>query len=326
MKVILLCVTVLSTILLCGCDNQSNDNAITESDNETSSVESDAQDNDEGKVGISTYTNIYRIQRNETTGEAEYNYFIDDCITFDGNALEFGISVSVNTYDSRYETVDALVVMVVDGQLIPFELADEGEKLVHNITMNNGQERREIISFSAENIEKDEKKDWTLCVIPLLEEYRYVPDEIVVAYYNTAITSTVERQESSGSTYCTDGYYFDTSENVYGKSLYEISEYNGVVCDYILKDKNGNLSYMGDHDDGRLVTLLFCDGQLYNGFSESYGMITEGNSGEQVHRQIDTSGLSAGTHEMFAVALEYDEDGKLSGVYKSLTEEVLIDE
>ena len=317
---------IITMSLLCGCDNE-KDNVINDKET-TSESETESQDsNIDVNRGIGTFLNIYKITRDEATGEIKYSYFLDDYISYDGNKIELGIAMYIDPVSNKYDTVKAMSMMVVDDQLVPFTIDDSEEKLVHNITLENAKEARKLISFSPNNLEKGEEQEWAIILVPLLEEYNHVPDEAMAAFYHKKITSTVEKTNTVDKDYFDKDYFYDTTKNVYDKELYEICKYNGAVRDYILLGKDNKWYYTSDqHVGGKVVTLLFCDGELYDGFNGKYSLLIDKTmDGQQVHKEIDTLKLTSGKHEIFAVILTYDENNEFKDAHKSLVGEISID-
>ena len=317
---------VVSMMLLCACDSNKDAEKIENNTEKTSETDTTENLKVDKNVGVSTSANMWKGVKDEKTGELKYAYILEDYISFDTKQVDMQTSICIDSHNPDYENVEAIACMAIDGKLISFSMDGEENKVVHNITLGNGKEEKKKLSFMVDNLPKDEKKAWVFMVIPILEEYWHDPDETMVAYYIKDILYTGDGEIIEENDYCSEGYYYGTTKNVYGKSINEISMYSGAVCDYILQDKNGTWNYMSDHAKGKTIVLLFCDGKLYNGFGESYGMIIDKTSDEQVHMPIDISKLAEGMHKMFAGVLMYDNDGKLHKVTKSLAGDVCIGE
>ncbi len=322
----------MSAIMLSGCSSESDEvkNNVASSSEETTEkgTESDINAGLDPNKGIGTRVRLHTLSRNEETGEVKYGYFLDETITYEGSDIELGVTTGIDLNDRRYDTVEGAAIMTIGGQLVPFSIDGGEKKICHNVTLSNGGEQKQIISFAADMLEKGEKTDWCFTIVPFVEEYRHVADESQVLQFGSFIESTVDRTnyEQVATEYCTEGYFFDTTENVYGKTLNEICPYSGAVRDFILQDKNGKWMYLGSHPKGKSIVLLFCDGQLYEGFDGSYGMMINKIVTGYVNKEIDISKLSVGTHTMHALVLVYDENGELSiPLFKSLKGEITIE-
>lgn len=325
---------VVSALLLCGCDNDiqevNDNNEITTQDesttatNATTATTETVDQNNEIKKGIGVGANFYNVRRDEETQKIKYSTILDEHITYEGGDLELGVSLFIDVPNLQNEKIQAVAMLAIDGQLVPFSIEGGENAVTHKIELENRESKKKLINFIPSMIEKDETAELAIIVVPMLESYVNVPDEVAVIKYNKSILSTVEKTDKNQIKYCSDGYYFDTAKNVYGKELYEICPYNGAVQNYILEDKEGKWNYMSEYGKGKLIVLLFCDGELYNGFDGSYGLVIDKTEKTLVHKQIDMSKLSEGIHKIFAVVLPYDENGELDRICKSLAGEVNI--
>ena len=310
---------IVAMLLLCGCDKgQEKIDDIKETIPETTS-EIGGGHNVDPNGGIMVYQNIYKVKREEN-GDIKCSSFLGDDINYDGNKIELAIDMSITSGKDLSGMMEAMVLMVVDEQLIPFCVEGSKEAIVHKVELENTVTLRKLISFSVNNIEKGEEKEWAVLLVPLLEEYAHVPDEAVVGLCDKMLVSSVDGTDTSENELCEQGYFYDTVENLYGKSLFEICQYNGAVKDFILQGKDGKWYYTLDSRYSEtLVVMLFCDGELYDGFKGKSSLYIENTvEQQQMHMEIDISRLAAGEHEMMALVLEYDEEGKLRSARKSL--------
>lgn len=319
MKKIICCLIIILTFL-CGCDKkpekvEDNNEVLTESTSEVTGghyVDPNA--------GMGIFLNINKVNIDEITGEVRYSSFLDDVINYDGSKIELGIDMSIESGSNKNEVMKAMVMMVVDKELIPFTIDGSEEKIVHNLVFENSVITRKLVGFSAYNLEKGEEKEWTFLLVPVLDEYRQVVDEIIVGECKKKIISTVEKTDIKDEDFCDKGYCYDTAKNIYGKEIDEICEYNGIVTDYILQDNDNKWYFMSDsHYGGEIVVMLFNDGELYEGFNGKSSLCIEKTvEGQQVHMEIDTSKLGEGEYHMSAIVLAYGENGKLERVNKAL--------
>lgn len=317
---------IVSVILLCGCSGEgqvSNYNKELNSGNERITTATGEQSGGL-KRGISAWSNIFKVSIDETTQEIKYGYILDDYIVYNGDELELGLSITIDVPSMQEEKIEAVAMMVIDGQLCSFSIEGGQKDITHKITLENRKEERRLINFIPSMIEKDNKAEWVIIVVPMLESYGHTLDEVVVVTYNKQILSNVDKKVNGENAFCSEDYYFDTAKNVYGKELHDICPYNGTILNYIIEDKGGNWNYMSEYTKGKMRVLLFCDGVLYNGFNESYGLFIEKEEQELVHKQIDITKLSEGRHKIFAVVMHYDENNNLKAVYKSLTGEIIV--
>ena len=312
-------VLIVSMILLCGC-NKGAEKVIDNNEiiSETASKISGGH-NVDPNMGIMVYQNIYKVKKEEN-GDITCGSILGDNINYDGNKIELAMDMSITTGKDLGGMMEAMVLMVVDKQLIPFSMEDSKEALVHKVELENTVTSRKLISFSVNNILKGEEKEWAILLVPLLEEYAHVPDEVVVGIYNKKIESSVDGTDIAEKELCKEGYFYDTVENLYGKSLIEICQYNGAVIDFILQSKDGKWYYTLDsRSTEKLVVMLFCDGELYDGFNGKSGIYIDNTvEMQQLHMEIDTSKLEVGKHEIMALVLEYDDEGNFNGARKSL--------
>lgn len=312
-----LCCLISFFFLLCGCSNGTGEI----SNNKEQITENNIEDNNiDPNLGMSLFLNIFKVNREKETGEIKYSLFLDDVINYNGNKIELGIDMSINTGRNKDELMEAMVMVVVDKQLIPFTIDGSSEGIVHRITLENSAVSRKLVSFYPNNIDKGEEKEWIFLLIPVLEEYAHIPDEVMAMGYDKKIISTVEKSNINDSKVCSKGYFYDTAKNVYGKEIYEICEYNGSVNDYLLQDEDNKWYFMSDsHYGGEIVVMLFNDGELYEGFNGKSSLCIEKTvEGQQVHMEIDTSKLGEGEHHMSAIVLSYGAKGELERVSKAL--------
>lgn len=318
MKKIVISIMIVQ-LLLCGCDKgpekiEDNNEVLTESTSEVSGghyVDPNA--------GIMIYQNIYKVKREEN-GDIKYSSFFEDIINYDGNKIELAMDMCITSGKDLNGMMEAMILMVVDEQLIPFSIEGSKEAFIHKVKLENTVASRKLISFSVNNLQKGVEKEWAILLVPLLEEYAHVPDEVVVGVCDKKIMSSVDGTDIVEKDFCVEGYFYDTVQNLYGKRLFDICPYNGAVLDYILQSKDGKWYYTLDSRNSEtLVVMLFCDGELYDGFNGKSSLYIENTvEQQQVHMEIDSSRLAEGEHEMMAVVLVYDEEGKLDMVRKSL--------
>ena len=309
---------LIAMLSLCGCDKEPEKiNNNTETVPETTSQISGGH-NVDPNMGIMVYQKLYKVKKEEN-GDIKCGSFIEDNINYDGNKIELAIDMSVTSGKDLSGMMEAMVLMVVDKQLIPFSVEGSKEAIIHKVELENTVTARKFISFSVDSINTGEEKEWAVLLVPLLEEYAHVPDEVVVGVCDRNLVSSVAGTDAEMEL-CDKGYFYDAVENLYGKSLFEICQYNGVVKDFILQGEDGKWYYTLDsRSTDTLVVMLFCDGELYNGFDGKSNLyIDKTVEQQQLHKEIDTSMLTAGKHEMMAIILEYDDEGNISGARKSL--------
>ena len=315
----LIIVILVAMLLLCGCDKEpEKTNNSTEIVPETTSEISGGH-NVDPNMGIIVYQLLYKV-KHEENGDIKYSAFIEDNINYDGNKIELALDMSITSGKYLSGMMEAMVLMVVDNQLIPFSVEGSEEAIVNKVELENTVTARKLISFSIDNLNNGDEKEWAVLLVPLLEEYAHIPDEVMVGYCHRNLVSSVDGTDKDENELCSEGYFYDTVENIYGKTLFEICQYNGVVKDFILQGTDGKWYYTLDsRSTENLVVMLFCDGELYDGFNGKSSLYIENTIEEQqLHMEIDTSMLAAGEHEMIALVLKYDDEGNLSGARKSL--------
>lgn len=315
-----LCCIMLSIMLLCACSNRTGEDM----DHKDQITENKTEDNNQDpNIGMGLFLNMYKVNKGKENNEIKYGAFLEDVINYDGEKIELGIDMSIEASGSRDELIEAMVMMLVDEQLIPFTIDGSSESIIHKITLEDSEVSRKLVGFYPSNLDKGEEKEWIFLLIPVFEEYAHVPDEIMAIGYNKKIISNVDKTYVNESDFCDKNYFYDTAKNVYGKEIHEICEYNGAVNDYIIQDNN-KWYYMSDsHYGGKIMVMLLCEGELYEGFDGKFGLSIEKTvEGQQVHMEIDTSKLGEGKQHMSAIVLAYDADGELRRVNKALMVEL----
>lgn len=316
MKKVLWC--VLFIILLCGCSDEENTIAIDES------VQSDTDTLPSIKEGLAAYMNIHSVKTDATTGAVKYGTFLDKQIVYEGEELELGVSVEFDIPNEECESVTALLMLVVNNELTPFSLDNSEKEMLQEVVLDNGKDKTMLLSFKPDNLGTNQTSDWIIAAIPLLDEYAHPAEETVVISCHKQIISCADNSQAVSNQPCENGYFFDSTVNVYGKKLNEISKYNGTIQDYILQDNKGDWYYMGDNTEGKYLTMLFCDNQYFNGFDGTYNLMVNKTSAEPVHKKVDMSSIENGNYNFYTVTFYFKENGKYSGCFKSLNTEVFI--
>lgn len=310
--------------LLCSCSNKGEFE--NKSTNEDLEYQSNIETEDDSLTqGMDMGINIQKVRRDESTGEIQFGSLLGKEIVYSGEELEFGLTMYMNGASKDVKNVTLLTMLMVDNEFVPFSY-DEGEKAVlHKIEIEKATDIQKLISFKPDNLEKDKLYNFMFIGVPLISSYVHQEDEIHVMNFSGKIKSNVESTENDNDTssMCIEGYFFDTCKNVYNKELHEISEYNGIVMDYILQNEKGDLYYMGDYQEGNYITLLFCDDKLYNGFNGCNRLYVEKNLEGQVHMKIDMTSLTEGSHTFYAVTIGMDNEGTVMDCLKSIKTEVV---
>lgn len=274
---------------------------------------------------LSYLTNFYEYVWDETTEKYKYGRFLGEDITYRSKDTNLAVSLSLDMGKSDYKDISMLCIMLLDGQLIPFSMSDENKQLVNYITQENGREVKYHLDFTPYGINMEEEKELIFAAIPFYDNEKVEIYENGVLYHSKKIIS--ESEEISRDEYKEGaGYLFDEVENMYGKPIWEISEYNGEISDYIIQKDDGKIYYMADYMDGEFVTFLFCDGKLFSGFDGEYYLKWNENSQSYLNKEIDVSSLDEGKHILFAVTVDITGNNILFGVNKSMNKEVKINE
>lgn len=320
---------VASMMLLCACDSTTKDNEdinnTIDNQQETASVEITTSKSDAMNQGIQTAVGAFGIKRDADTGEVKFGSLpASRKIVYKGEELELGIRMFIKVPVLKDEVVQIVAMMMVDGQLVPYSIEGGEKSLTHILKVDNGGEHDTIVNFSADMLDINEESEWVFIGIPVLVDYGHTVNQRTILWCSEKITSTEEKTNSEEYIYCSDGYFYDTTMNVYGKKLHDICPYNGAISDYILQDKDGNWNYMSERVDGKSIVYLFCDGKLYDGFDGKYGLIIDKADNGPVHKHIDVSEIPAGKHEVYAVVVKYSKFGVIKEVVKSLISEVNI--
>ena len=312
--IIILCV-------FCACTRKENYEKIDETEtgtDATSQLESTG-------YTLSYFTNFFEYVLDETTGQYKYGRFLGENIKYRGEDTNLAVGLSIDMGKSDYKDISMLCIMLLDGQLIPFSMSDENKQLVNYITQENGREVKYHLDFTPYGINMEEEKELIFAAIPFYDNEKVEIYENGVLYHSKKIIS--ESEEISRDEYKEGArYVFDEVENMYGKPIWEISEYNGEISDYIIQKDDGKIYYMADYMDGEFVTFLFCDGKLFSGFDGEYYLKWNENSQSYLNKEIDVSSLDEGQHNLFAVTVDITEDNILFGVNKSMNKEVIINE
>ncbi len=237
-------------------------------------------------------------------GDKTYGEFAGEDIVYDGNDVEIGVTVTMDFEpDIEQKTASLLTMLFLDGKLIPFSIDDSAYERLHPVALTLEEEQLFHVTFTPYGVSENEEKEVLFIGIPFYDKDSVQFFENSVLFHNMNITSingSLEApDEESSREYETPGSLgeFDSTE------AEDFQRHVPEVRDVFLH-KGSGLYYVGTHETGAYLTLLFCDGQLYPGFDGAYSLLWE-NDGtkEYVCRQIDRSGLGEGHHVLFALTI-----------------------
>lgn len=325
--------TLILAMCLCSCGKDSNKKSDAKTDNITNPTENnnvndneiddmeqvtDVNTNDDSNSLTSgLYINFYQYTDEEKKDKKIYDDFI-----FIGQKMNFEMSTTINLAGYNSDTIEVMAMVLVDNLPVPFVLENSDEKIINVFEITNGEELKQNFSFTPKNIKSDE----SIMTVLLIPCYNQMTTDIYnnsVILQSKYLSSEVETAKGQEIVYSNDYIQIEDTTELYGKTLNEISEYNGFICDFILENEDGKLYYMGDKQEGDYITYLFCDGELYGGFDGLEYFAWKKQESGYVNKEIDINGLASGKHYMFAVTCK-NTDGVMSVVEKSLNTEIEI--
>lgn len=272
-------------------------------------------------------TNIYKCVVNPATGQKKYALYLGENIVYSGEPLEIGVKLYAKMGDSSYDKIPVLCMLILDGKMIPFSLDGDENGMLHTLTIKNAAEGMYSVIFTPYGVSGQEPKQLLFMAIPFYDKKEVTIFENDILACQKKIIS--EGGELPPEIYEPGSGYIFTEDlySIYQKNIQDISDHAGEVMDYIIQSDNGELHYTADtaYEPGQYLTILVCDGELYNGFDDRPYLLWEKKEGGYMDKQIKTEGLTKGKHTIFAVTVDFTNDN-FCMVRKAMNTEVGINE
>lgn len=287
-------VVVILCIMLCGCGKLNNED-----------IGKLYGNNSNDSYKVIWYSNILEASDNNDTATAGFPI---ENIVYSGNDVKLGISVTVNNEKMGNENIKLMCFLLINGTPVPFSV-DGGERKCTNYTeVINGSEKVMQAEFYPYGID-EEDNDVIFVGVPFYDiAETQEPSENMVVYCKKNITSQVGATEKADMHNVSQTYFCsDITTDTYGKELYEISPYNGSIKDFIVKNDDGSMYFLGDYKASAGITYLFVDGEFFNGFDGNSSLGWDSTGKRFVNAVIDCSSLEPGVHSIYAVTVRSEE-------------------
>lgn len=323
--------TIFIMIILTGCSNGKTEDKGTET-NDTVWNESETQnggkDTDETTANYSNQAlvNILKYVIDEETRQGKYGKLINEDIVYYGESVELGVDLYVEMGSGTDMDIPLMCMMILDGREIPFSINDSEINNIQYISMKNGSQERYSVKIVPYGVSETESKELLFVAVPFYDKSRSSVYDNMVVHYPATIISEAGELKAEEAVQDSEYFILEDLKQLYNKELWEISEHNGVIRDYIIQNEDGKIYYMGDYQAGEYETFLFCDGQLYNGFGGQYYLQWRKDDSGYINKEIDVSLLDGGEHSFFAVTIGHSEGENFCAVNKSLNTEVTVNE
>ncbi|MCI8668644.1 MAG: hypothetical protein HFI34_03820 [Lachnospiraceae bacterium] len=308
-----------------GCNTEPTDNE-TKENIENRDTEQEVPSADR-QYSTEFAANIYKCITNPDTGEKKYGLYLGEDIVYSGEPLEIGVKLYANMGTSSYNDIPVLCMLILDGKMIPFSMDGDENGVQHALTIKNAVEGTHSVIFTPYGVSGQTSKQLLFMAIPFYDKGEVTIFENDILACQKKIIS--EGGEVPPETYEPGSGYIFTEDlySLYQKNIQDISDHVDEVMDYIVQSDNGELHYTADslYEPGQYLTILVCDGELYNGFDDRPYLLWEKKEDGYMDKQIKTENLAKGKHTIFAVTVDFTNDN-FCVVKKAMNTEVEINE
>lgn len=228
-------------------------------------------------------------------------------VDYTGGDVKTDIDIDYARNDKEKEEIEVLCMMLVDGIPVPFSVDGGDKKVTNPVDIINGTGKKITVEFYPFGID-EQYKDLIFIGVPFYsaDETKSMDDNTVL-YCKKQIRSLAGKTDALEKSASTDFTVTDSTMEMYGKELYDISKYNGGLRDYILKDINGNWYYMGDYKESEGYTYILDNGEIADVFSGASYLRWKSDDGRFVNAGINIGDPEGETHHIFAITVRSDE-------------------
>ncbi len=300
-KILIILLTLSTTYNFTACDKSSE------------IKKNNRNQNDKKQTGyeITWYANILQKKTSD-------EYEVTDKIICNNENCNVGISIVYTREDRENIEISMLCMLLIDGCPVEFSI-DKGMKdNIQYVNIINGKEIIYYVNFDTIG-DKLSEHDMVFLAIPYYENITDNISENTIMYCKKTLINEMDIPDKDMLKIDNEYKTAESTLEICGKELYEISEYNGSVKDFLLCE-NDNITYIGDYPDKNGKTYIFIDGKLYEENNNVYCLKWNNDNKRYVYKEYNISELSPGRHIAFAVTIMENE---IVVARKSFNEEII---
>lgn len=260
---------------------------------------------------ITWYANL--LQENDL-GE----FAVTDKIVCKDDITDMRASIIFTREDEENVEIPIICAVLVDGTPVKFRIDNNSQDIIQHTKVVNGEENLININFKSVG-EKNIEKEIIFIAIPYYKEKTEKLSDNIIMYCKKTLVNEVMFEDIEEVKYDENYETAETTKEICGKELYEISEYNGTLKDYILYENN-IIKYIGDYTNKEGRTYIFVDSKFY--IDEIKCLKWKASDKRFIYKEIKPEALAEGKHIVFAVTIIEDE---VVVARKSFNEEIEIE-
>lgn len=282
-------------------------------DNLTACSRSDikkTKSNTETGYKITWYANV--LQKNISN-----EYEVTDKIICNSEYNDAGVRIVYAREDKKSIEIPVMYMILIDGKPVEFSIDNKEKNDIQYINIINGEDKIFPVNFKSvgDNISEH---SMVFLAVPYYNIKTQELSDNTIMYCKKTISNEIDISDKDILQTDTEYKMADSTMKICGKELYEISEYNGSVKDYLIYD-NDKIKYIGDYPNKNGKTYIVVDGKFYKENDILYCLEWQNNK-RYVYKEFTMCDLLSEKHIIFAITIMEDE---IVVAHKSFNEEII---